>query len=352
MVTVIAAVAFASASQVFAKRLEVLGVTGEYSNFQATGVSGNGAVIVGYSEGKGRHEAFRWTKENGIVGLGSVPKGYYNLMANGLSADGLVIVGFCSALNREQLAFRWTQESGMEVLGGLQARDGGSWASAVSADGSVIVGTLTRPTDQYPGAMEEAFRWTKEAGPQSLGDLPEGDNSGDALAERLLRATGVSADGSVIVGHDLKHGEAFRWSKGGGMRGLGRLPGGAQSWAFAVSADGATIVGASTTSVQDEQQAVRWTTEGGIESLGKLSDGDSMSIAHDVSENGAVIVGVATGEKGPQAFRWKKEVGMVGLGALPEGYGRSSAAAVSADGSVIVGYIAGDAGYKAVRWVE
>lgn len=240
----------------------------------------------------------------------------------------------------------------MEVLGGLQARDGGSWASAVSADGSVIVGTLTRPTDQYPGAMEEAFRWTKEAGPQSLGDLPEGDNSGDALAERLLRATGVSADGSVIVGHDLKHGEAFRWSKGGGMRGLGRLPGGEQSWAFAVSADGVTIVGASTTSVQDEQQAVRWTTEGGIESLGKLSDGDSMSIAHDVSENGAVIVGVATGEKGPQAFRWKKEVGMVGLGALPEGYGRSSAAAVSADGSVIVGYIAGDAGYKAVRWVE
>ncbi len=77
-----------------------------------------------------------------------------------------------------------------------------------------------------------------------------------------------------------------------------------------------------------------------------------MSIAHDVSENGAVIVGVATGEKGPQAFRWKKEVGMVGLGVLPEGYGRSSAAAVSADGSVIVGYIAGDAGYKAVRWVE
>jgi probable HAF family extracellular repeat protein len=351
-VAVLAAVAFASPPQVFAQRLEILGVTGGYSNSLATSVSGNGTVIVGYSEGEGRREAFRWTKENGMISLVSVPSGYYNLAANGVSVDGSVIVGFCRALNREQLAFRWTEESGMEVLEGLQEREGGSWASDASADGSVVVGTLTRPTDQYPGEVQEAFRWTKEEGPQGLGDLPEGDNLGDASAEFGSRAVAVPADGSVIVGHDLKNGEAFRWSKDRGMRGLGRLPGGEQSWAFAVSADGSTIVGASTTSVQDEYQAVRWTTEGSIESLGKHSDGDSMSFAHGVSANGAVIVGVATGEKGPEAFRWTKEVGMVGLGALPEGYDRSSAGAISADGSVIVGYIAGDAGYHAVRWIE
>lgn len=348
-VAVLAAAAFASTHQVFAQKLDILGTTGGHPNSQATDVSASGTVIVGYSVGEGGREPFRWTKENGMVVLGGVPNGFHNLYPSSVSRDGLMIVGFC---NTNLVAFRWTKESGMEVLDGLHERDGRSWASGASADGSVIIGTLTRPTDQYPGEKEEAFRWTKEQGLQTLGELPGGDNKGDHLAELAIRATDVSADGSVIVGHDLKHGEAFRWSKDGGMRGLGRLLGGEQSWAFAVSADGSTIVGSSTTSVLDENQAVRWTIGGGIESLGKLSDKRSMSTAGGVSADGTVIVGSAWGEKGPEAFRWTKEHGMVGLGGLPYGYDRSSASAVSADGSVIVGYIDGPAGEQAVRWLN
>jgi probable HAF family extracellular repeat protein len=59
-------------------------------------------------------------------------------------------------------------------------------------------------------------------------------------------ADDVSADGSVLVGRasSASGAEAFRWTSGGGMVGLGDLPGGGfESTAEAVSADGSTVVG-------------------------------------------------------------------------------------------------------------
>ena len=72
-----------------------------------------------------------------------------------------------------------------------------------------------------------------------LGDLP--GRSFDSFAHN------VSANGSVVVGiSDSASGfEAFRWTKAGGMVGLGFLPGDVESDAFGVSADGSVIVGRS-----------------------------------------------------------------------------------------------------------
>jgi probable HAF family extracellular repeat protein len=60
-------------------------------------------------------------------------------------------------------------------------------------------------------------------------------------------AAGVSDDGSIVIGSSNKTSgdyEAFRWTSGGGMVGLGDLAGGAfESEARAISADGLTIVG-------------------------------------------------------------------------------------------------------------
>ncbi|MCH7603269.1 MAG: hypothetical protein IIB54_10920, partial [Planctomycetes bacterium] len=55
---------------------------------------------------------------------------------------------------------------------------------------------------------------------QGLGDLPGGSISSGAW--------GVSADGSVVVGvsSSTSGQEAFRWTSGGGMVGLGDLAGG------------------------------------------------------------------------------------------------------------------------------
>src|SRR5262245_47092881 len=77
-----------------------------------------------------------------------------------------------------------------------------------------------------------------------LGDLPGGGLSSFA--------TGVSADGSVVVGSSSSatsgpnpdDREAFRWTAATGMVGLGFLPGGtfSDSGAFGVSADGSVVV--------------------------------------------------------------------------------------------------------------
>ena len=72
-----------------------------------------------------------------------------------------------------------------------------------------------------------------------LGDLPGASASA---------AFGTSADGSVVVGYSIfvSSSEAFRWTSGGGMVGLGELPGGSfTSDAFSTSADGSVVVGGS-----------------------------------------------------------------------------------------------------------
>jgi probable HAF family extracellular repeat protein len=68
---------------------------------------------------------------------------------------------------------------------------------------------------QAPSAHAEAV-----ATFQGLGDLAGGSFSSFAI--------GVSADGSVVVGQGLSASgsEAFRWTSGTGMVGLGDLPGG------------------------------------------------------------------------------------------------------------------------------
>jgi probable HAF family extracellular repeat protein len=158
---------------------------------------------------------------------------------------------------------------------------------------------------------------------QGLGLLPGGS---------LSEASGVSADGSVVVGWDVTSSnveEAFRWTAGGGMAGLGFLPGCSYSWATGVSADGSVVVGDSGTSWGAEE-AFRWTAEGGMV---HLPDGSGPSYALGVSADGSVVVGYDSPSNfSCEAFRWTAEGGMV---YLP---GDSLADGVSADGSVVVGF--------------
>jgi uncharacterized membrane protein len=94
----------------------------------------------------------------------------------------------------------------------------------------------------------EAFTWTAGGGMVGLGSLPGNDFGSDALA--------VSADGSVVVGssfvNDAPISEAFYWTESLGMvnlrdlliaNGATNLAGWTLHEAIAVSADGLTIVG-------------------------------------------------------------------------------------------------------------
>jgi probable HAF family extracellular repeat protein len=147
-------------------------------------------------------------------------------------------------------------------------------------------------------------------------------------------ATGVSADGSIVVGST---GEAFRWTEATGPIGLGDLPGGYQgSDATAISANGKVIVGSSGAVIETE--AFRWTQDEGMVGLGTLSPTDRVSIAENVSDDGKVIVGwVQTADGSERAFRWTNESAMIALGTLAGFENGNSASGVSGDGNVIVG---------------
>ena len=60
----------------------------------ASDISAEGTVVVGTSVSASGAEAFRWTRDDGIVGLGYLAGGLLRSQASGVSADGSVIVGF------------------------------------------------------------------------------------------------------------------------------------------------------------------------------------------------------------------------------------------------------------------
>ena len=260
--------------------------------------------------------------------------------ANGVSADGSVVVGSSNAK-----AFRWTRSSGVVPIGNISSHFGES-ANAASANGQIIVGSVDFDTDIRSEDHEEAFRWNANEGLVLMGDLPLGH-----LEYPVSSARGVSADGSVIVGLGHDEDVAFRWTAATGMIPLPSLPGGPNDTeAWAVSADGAIVVGDSERFLGEEEvtEAVYWTAQNEVVPIGDLPGGEFCSWATGVSADGGVIVGYGHDMSGTAAFRWSASTGMVDLGYLKEASPHSHASGVSADGSVVVG----QSGLEAFIWDE
>jgi probable HAF family extracellular repeat protein len=273
-----------------------------------------------------------------IQGLGFVPDRTPLSNARGVSADGTTAVGGSGgSFSRE--AFRWTSDGGLAGLGDL-GNPAFSEATATSGDGSVVVGSSSN------GSITEAFLWTPSAGMVGLGHLPGRDE--------LSKANGVSSNGSIIVGGSSSASgfQAFRWTQPGGMEGLGFLEGTTSSGASAISADGTTIVGTATTA-NFIREAIRWTSEDGMVGLGDLPGGRFDSKANAVSSAGTTIVGQSRssgiGSDVWEAFQWTPDAEMVGLGFLPGGF-FSKANAVSFDGTMIVGQAGTGASDAAFVW--
>lgn len=164
-------------------------LSGAYGNSQATGVAATGA-ITGYALDlmTGRDVGFL---VNGGTFTPILNPDNDVLQARGISADGTTVVGYLiDGMGRDR-AFRWTTTGGTAVslgtLGGVSSE-----ANAVSADGKVVVGK----SRNFLG-NEEAFRFKIDAANPAgvmtgLGFLTGGSSS---------VATGVSADGNVVVGH-------------------------------------------------------------------------------------------------------------------------------------------------------
>lgn len=318
----------------------------------AFGLSADGSVVTGSSvSAVGRLEAFRWSQATGMVGLGLLPGGTgastVLSQSRGISADGTTIVGASSSANSTFEAFRWTQATGMVSLGGLPSGNvASSDANGVSADGSVIVGTGFGFAGSTINATE-AFRWTQQTGYVGLGVLP-GTNT------RSSSANGVSADGSVVVGQSafspnssFDGRQAYRWTQGTGMVGLGYLPGAsttnAASVANGVSADGSVVVGQSDSA--SGRQAFRWTQEGGMIGLGFLPGFSSSSNALGVSADGSIVFGTISSGSANQAFIWDASNGMKSVQQLLvndfgldlTGWQLTTMRGISADGLTLIG---------------
>jgi len=259
----------------------------------AASVTNDGSMVVGESAGAtGFGEGFYWTSSTGMVGMGV-------FSANSIS-NNYTVVG-----NNNGAAYSWTQSGGFVGLGTLTGSGIGSIAYGVSSDGSVIVGRSVS-NNASPGGYYEAFRWTQSGGMVGLGDLPGGLFSS--------AATGVSADGSVVIGGGINaanQAEAFRWTESGGMTGLGNLSGGIGSMAYGISANGNFIVGVSGGSNFNE--AFRWTQATGMVGIGFLNNDIKLSEAFDVSADGNVIVGGSNTADAEHATIWTPTDGMKDL---------------------------------------
>lgn len=286
-------------------------------------VSADGSTVAGVSSAAGGLEAFRWTLDDGITGLGDLGSGYstpVTISANGSVVGVMVISGGIPG------AYRWTQANGLVSLGNIGG--GSTTITAMDSTGSTIIGN-------NGGSENRGYRWTQANNMQSLGDLGGGTSTANA----------ISSDGSTIVGYSNNGSadEAFRWIDGVGMQGLGTL-GGTTSEATAASADGSVIVGQSHNGSYNE--AFRWTAGGGMQGLGELQVGYGSS-AKFVSSNGNIV----SGQSSDHGFRWVNGVGMQDIGSLG---GSVLVYSMSADGSVIAGE--SDDGslsnYQVYRWTQ
>jgi probable HAF family extracellular repeat protein len=273
---------------------------------------------TGQSDNPYRPSAYRWSSADGMVEVSQTRDAPLNLVDR-ISGDGSTIVG------RGNVAgYRWTTSDGLlgaKQIGGRldeNTPEGTFQPEGLSFDGSVVVGGNTlnlRPNQPWNG---QAARWTEATGVEYLG-LP---------TETFSLATGVSHDGSVIVGYVNEFEspkEAFRWTAETGMIRLGLLPGWTDSLATAISGNGLVIIGRTeSASNPGERQPFIWTADFGMRTLEDvltergLADeiaGWNLGLIDGVSVDGRFLIGNGRDPSG-QSSPWLVDLG--GFTPVPE----------------------------------
>lgn len=187
----------------------------------ALGVSGDGSVVVGYSESTSGTEAFRWTQAGGMVGLGDLAGGWFDSHANGVNNDGSVVVGNSNSANGNE-AFRWTQAGGMVSVASWLAAAGMSTtgftvltdARGVSADGNTVVGygTSTNGTETFIARVTAA-----SSGIVGLTDLANSLAQTYAIGSQVENLTWLSLNGAhhrTLMDMAMNDGQSCSWVSG------------------------------------------------------------------------------------------------------------------------------------------
>jgi uncharacterized membrane protein len=252
--------------------------------------------------------------------------------ATGISGDGRIIVGSYTSGGG---AWRWSESDGYQELGG----DAPYVAEArISRDGKTIV-----YADRDSQGFISTAIWQGGRNWRTLGGVPEGAPGGYE-AKELSTPYGVSGDGTVIVGLAWikDRSTAFRWESITGMVSLPSLRG-QSSRAGTISADGHVIAGWDRS--QDgatDRAAVMWWN--GLERL--LHPFAWISEVLAANESGTVLAGRGHPKSFGHGFRWLAgEDQTDDLGAIIPSYYNlqranhdvSTALGVTDDGSNVVG---------------
>lgn len=313
-------------------------LTGIGPNGQASrvfGLSADGSVASGWSNGPNTGHGFVWSPGTGRYDFGTEPGIPWISPGYGISGNGAVVVGSAGVVGSPPIAYRWSGPGTYESLGVTGGYDR-SYAVGVSNDGSVIAGRLEFG---ITGNIGQAFRWTEGGGYQLLGVTRPGQHG-------FSQSTGVSRDGSTVVG--ISRGadtQAFIWTTALGMQELPALPGtGARSTsAFGVNHDGSVVVG------QSGFFSTPTVWRNGVPTdLGTIPDHGG-GRAYAVSDSGSVVGGSLNTLSGMAAFIWTETRGMERLQdylalygvTVPAGVSLREVTSVSASGNVIAGYTSG-----------
>jgi uncharacterized membrane protein len=312
-------------SQALAQSIRALGTPMNATGpVNVTGISGNGSVVFGTS---GSDQAgFSWTAAAGGTWTMFSSPFHVGLLV-GSTNNGSVIVGtdYHTTLSDSHAA-HWGDNLFDEFV--PVPNHSRSRATGVSADGSVIVGASMG----FNNLFSAASRWTD---PFTVDDLGGYDpTAGDTAA-----AMGVSADGAVAVGAIfINHvGSAVRWTAVGQAQFLDNTT---NSSATKANQDGSVLAG--TIFLTDHLEAFRWTAADGIVPLGVLR-GTTDSEPSAISADGGTIVGNCLGDS-PAPFLWTAGTGQVNLqshlhiiGIDMTGWTLTDVTGISADGNVLVG---------------
>lgn len=216
---IVAAIAYSNASVVGPVVIGAYPGGSQLDGFlsSAYGVSDDGVAVGLAYDDTSNAIAFRWSTTEGMSRL-PVNRPDTFSRANGISHDGSVAFGWNDQQDGYRTGVIWRDGKVTDLVDGQGNPVGEAYAA--SADGRVVVGG-----GYYTENGSEAWRWTEADGVQPIGILPQGPTPGmrpapsrqPARLDRKQPATASAPDGF--------------------------LP--AESFAFAVSDDGNTAVGAS-----------------------------------------------------------------------------------------------------------
>ena len=225
----------------------------------------------------------------GIAGNGTAVSGMYWVDANG-AEDG----GKCRAW-----PFLWTPEGGSVHLP-IPANTRSARPNNMSDDASTVVGWY----ESNGSGFRRGARWTN-------GSFEEFSTSELEVGE----AQNVNPDGSFIVGEGAGDmGEAWLWSRDGGLKILGRFGFISSASANAVSDDGQVVsgFGGSTSFFPGDlsgNRAFLWTPELGfvdfedfLKAQGTSFEGWILSATSSMSSNGLRHIGTGISPRGPAGF--------------------------------------------------